>query len=207
MIYTLPGMGANSNMYSGPWLEVQNMKFLDWPKYGGERTLSEIAERVISEYSITRSDSVAGSSLGGMVALEIADKLKIESVFLFGSAVSKTEINPLLRLISPLAEVTPIKFIQIIVGKYANDVLNMFSTSDTDFIRSMCKAVADWRGFAGDHNIIKRIHGKNDTVISCHGNCNIIGNGGHLIAITHAHECIEFLKKSLTIPLEQTACR
>ena len=194
MIYTLPGMGANSNMYSGPWLEIQNMKFLDWPKFRGEKSLSEVAERVICENDISRSDSVAGSSLGGMVALEIADKLKNERVFLFGSAVTKTEINPLLRLLSPFAEVTPINFIQTIAGKYPNDVLSMFSTSDPNFIRSMCKAVADWQGFSGDQNIIKRVHGENDKVIACHSKCKIIENGGHLIAITHAHECIEFLK-------------
>jgi pimeloyl-ACP methyl ester carboxylesterase len=118
MIYTLPGMGANSNMYSGPWLEIQNIKFLDWPIYHGEKTLSEVADRIISENNISQSDSVAGSSLGGMVALEIANKLRVENVFLFGSAVAKTEINPLLRLLSPIAEVTPIKFIQTIAGKY-----------------------------------------------------------------------------------------
>ena len=118
MIYTLPGMGANSNMYSGPWLEIQNMKYLDWPKFRGEKSLSEVAERVICENDISRSDSVAGSSLGGLVALEIADKLKNERVFIFGSAVTKTEINPLLRLLSPFAEVTPINFIQTIAGKW-----------------------------------------------------------------------------------------
>ena len=205
MIYTLPGMGANSKMYFGPWRELQNIKFLDWPKYSGERSLSEVAERVINEYNIYSSDSVAGSSLGGMVALEIADKLKVESVFLFGSAVTKTEINPLLRLLTPFAEITPIKFIQAIAGKYPNEVLKMFSSSDTDFIRSMCKAAAEWQGFNGDPKIIKRIHGENDKVISCHSECKTIKNGGHLIAITHPHKCIEILKQSLTMPVEQTA--
>jgi len=144
MIFTLPGMGANSNMYSGPWRELFNMKFLDWPKYRGEKTLSKIAESVINEYNISRYDTVAGSSLGGMVALEIADILKIESVILFGSAVTKDEINPFLRLLSPLSDITPIKFIQAIAGKYPKEVLSMFSTTDTDFIRSMCKAAAVW---------------------------------------------------------------
>ena len=72
MIYTLPGMGANSNMYSGPWLDLPNIKYLDWPKYQGEKSLSEVAEKVINENSISQTDFIAGSSLGGMVALEIA---------------------------------------------------------------------------------------------------------------------------------------
>jgi pimeloyl-ACP methyl ester carboxylesterase len=194
MIYTLPGMGANSNMYSGPWLEIQNIKFLDWPIYHGEKTLSEVADRIISENNICQSDSVAGSSLGGMVALEIANKLRVENVFLFGSAVAITEINPLLRLLSPIAEVTPIKFIQTIAGKFHNKVFKMFSTSDSDFIRSMCHEIYKWQGFNGDQNIIKRIHGEKDKIITCHSKCKTIKNGGHLIAVTHAHQCIEILK-------------
>ena len=83
----------------------------------------------------------------------------------------------------------------------------MLSTVDPDFMRSMCKAAADWQGFRGDQQIITRIHGENDKVISCHGRCIIIENGGYLIAVIHACECIEILNYSLTMPLDQTACR
>ncbi len=194
MIYILPGMGANSSMYSGPWLNEPNLKFLDWPKYQGEKTISEVAERIINLHSISKSDSIGGSSLGGMVALEIGFKLGIEKIYLFGSAISKTEINPIIRLLSPLAEVTPLKFIQAIAGKYENNVLNMFSTSEPDFIRSMCHAIAHWQGFKGDHSLINRIHGAKDRVIVCQEACKKIKEGGHLIAITHPHQCIEIIK-------------
>ena len=60
-------------------------------------------------------------------------------------------------------------------------------------IESMCKAVADWQGFGGNQRIIKRIHGENDKIIACHSKCKTIESGGHLIAITHAHECIEII--------------
>ena len=184
-------MGANSNMYSGPWLDLPNIKYLDWPKYQGEKSLSEVAEKVIYENSISQTDFIAGSSLGGMVALEIASKLKLKKVYLFGSAISKSEVNPLIRLLTPLSDVTPLKFIQVIAGKYHNEVLEMFSSSDTDFIRAMCHAIKDWQGFNGDPAIIKRVHGEKDRVISCPRNCKKIKNGGHLIAITHPFECIE----------------
>lgn len=193
MIYTLPGMGANSNMYTGPWLEIPNIVFLNWPKYNGEKSLSEVADRVISENNISQSDSVAGSSLGGMVALEIAEKLELNQVYLFGSAVAKTEVNQLLRSLSPLTDITPIKLLQVIAGKYHNEVMNMFSTSEADFIKAMCHAVAEWKGFNGDMSIIKRIHGKKDKVIACPDNCTTIKDGGHLIAIAHPRDCIKIL--------------
>ena len=141
MIYILPGMGANSNMYSGPWRKIPDAMFIDWPRYNGEKTISEVAERIIRQYRIMQSDSVAGSSLGGIVSLEIAKKLGIRNVYLFGSAVSKSEINPLLRLLSPLSEITPIKFIKAIVGKFENEILSMFNSSEAEFYEDyLCSA-------------------------------------------------------------------
>ncbi len=196
MIYILPGMGATSNMYSGPWRKIPNAKFINWPRYNGEKTISEVAESVIRRYGIMRSDSVAGSSLGGIVSLEIADKLGIRNVYLFGSAVSKNEINPLLRFLSPLSEITPIKVIQALAGKFRNEFLTMFHSSETEFIRAMCHAVSNWQGYKGDQSIIKRIHGENDKVISCFGACKKIKDGGHLIAMTHAADCIEIINQN-----------
>lgn len=193
MIYILPGMGANANMYSGPWRKIAEAKFINWPEYNGEKTISEVAESVIRRYGITPSDSVAGSSLGGIVSLEIADKLGIRNVYLFGSAVSKNEINPLLRLLSPLSEIIPIKLIQAIVGKCKNEILTMFNSSEAEFVRAMCHAVFNWQGYDGEQSIIKRIHGEKDKVISCSGACKKIKDGGHLIVMTHATDCIEII--------------
>lgn len=197
MIYIFPGMGADSRMYSGPWLEVSDTKYLDWPQYQNENTIKEVADRVIHIHSISQFDIVAGSSLGGFVALEIAQKLGIKRVILFGSALSRKEINPLLLMLAPLTKYAPIKFTQTIAGKYRNNVLKMFSGSDENFIRAMCIAVTKWPGFVGDKSIVKRIHGEKDLVISCHSNCRTIKGGGHLIAITHARECIEMLNQSI----------
>ncbi len=62
-------------MYGGPWKDIDDTVYIDWPKYRGEKTLSDLAARIISENEIISSDIIAGSSMGGMVALEIADKL------------------------------------------------------------------------------------------------------------------------------------
>lgn len=197
MLYILPGMGADSRMYSGPWLGIPGTKYLDWPQYQNEKTIKEVADRVIHINNICQSDIVAGSSLGGFIALEIAQKLGIKRIILFGSALSRKEINPFLLMLAPLTKYAPIKFSQTMAGKFRNKVLQMFSESDENFIRAMCIAVTKWPGFAGDKDIVKRIHGEKDLVISCHSNCRTIKGGGHLIAITHAKECIEILNQSI----------
>ncbi|MCP4108917.1 MAG: alpha/beta hydrolase [Desulfobacteraceae bacterium] len=93
MKYILPGMGANSKMYSGPWHELEDCCFIDWPPYNQERSIADTARKLIEKYQINQNDIVIGSSLGGMAGLEIAYILGLKQVFLIGSAISPNEIS------------------------------------------------------------------------------------------------------------------
>ena len=73
----LPGMGATAAMYNGLKHKIGfPIDFLNWPPYRGEKTYADVARRIIAEHAITGNDVVGGSSLGGMVALEIAQLTK-----------------------------------------------------------------------------------------------------------------------------------
>lgn len=83
-------MGANYLMYDALRAELTfDINFINWPKYDKEKTYSEMAKRVIEENSIRDGDIVGGSSLGGMIALEIARQKKLTGVVLIG----RTEQN------------------------------------------------------------------------------------------------------------------
>ena len=191
-------MGATSEMYSSLKRELSfNTHFIDWPKYQSENSFKKIAERIIAENPINENDVVGGSSLGGMIALEIAMILNTKAVVLIGSALRNNEINRFLTTISPLASITPLSFVQAIAGKNEEVVSQMFSASDPDFIRSMCKYVPHWPGYLGPVEKVFRIHGKKDYIIPCpQSDCDVIENAGHLLAITHAYECSKFLEKT-----------
>lgn len=63
-------MGATSRMYDLIKRKVSfHINYLDWPGYRNERTFRDVAQRIIAEHGIGKSDIVGGSSLGGMVAL------------------------------------------------------------------------------------------------------------------------------------------
>jgi hypothetical protein len=57
------------------------------------------------------------------------------------------------------------------------------------------KAILKWQGFKGDLNNVLRIHGKKDKIFKCPTTSEVIENGGHLIAISHPRECVDFIKK------------
>ncbi len=137
-LFVLPGMGADSSMYGGPWMKLENAVFLDWPKYGGEESLEDLAERIARENDITQSDVVAGSSMGGMVALEIAEQQNIQQVILIGSARTRAEINPLLMLLAPLAKITPLKLSQTLSGSSSSGIGEKLMRVEPEFIKAMC---------------------------------------------------------------------
>jgi pimeloyl-ACP methyl ester carboxylesterase len=196
--YILPGMGASSEMYDAVKRELSfNAHFLNWPKYRNEVSYGEVADRIIAENQINEDDIISGSSLGGMIALEVATILNVKAVVLMGSALNRNEINKLLSIISPLASITPFSFIQALSGRNEQIVSQMFAASDTEFIRSMCKYIPSWPGYGGPNDKVFRIHGQKDHIINCpRFNCEVIKDAGHLLAITHANECAEFLERT-----------
>lgn len=193
----LPGMGASAAMYDGLKHKLGfPVTFLNWPEYHGEKTYSEVARRIIKENNIGSDDAIGGSSLGGMVALEIASQCDAKAVVLLGSAVNRREVKRLLVKLSPFATVAPIGIAQALVGKSRNPVRAMFAESDPGFIRAMCKHLPSWNGCNGQWDRIFRLHGKKDCIIPCPPTgCNAIETAGHLLAITHAPETAAFLQR------------
>lgn len=194
MLYILPGMGATSEMYQGCWRDLEDARFLDWPGHAGERDLPQVAQRLIEEQGISSRDSIAGSSLGGIVALEIHSMLQLHRTILIGSAVNKDEINALLRTLAPIAGVTPIRLAQLLVGKSESAIAKMFVYVEASFVAAMCKALSRWGGYHGTMEQVHRIHGAKDKVIPCPEYVETIPDGGHLVAMTHPEECVAFVK-------------
>jgi pimeloyl-ACP methyl ester carboxylesterase len=195
--FILPGMGATSAMYESLRPEIDfEVNFIDWPEYKGEKTYVEVAKRLIEENDISDGDIIGGSSLGGMVALEIAQILRPKTTVLLGSAVNNREVQSALSLLSPLAAVTPISLIQFLVGKHDSLLTKMFSNSDPGFIRAMCLHLPSWPGYSGPKENILRLHGRKDHVIPCPATgAEIVEGAGHLLAMTHPEETGQFLKK------------
>ena len=194
MIHILPGMGANHRMYSAPaWQNLPDARFIDWPLHRGESSIADIANRIIAETKISDGDIIVGSSLGGIVGCEIARTVSLKALVLIGSAKNKDEVSSLLTLLHPLARLAPIEFVQMSVGKFPSELTQMFNQSQASFIRAMCAAIFDWPGL--DESGIKplRIHGTHDHVIPLPAKIDLVLDGGHLIAISHAEDCVRFI--------------
>ena len=193
----LPGMGATSAMYDLLCAEIEfEVQFVDWPEYRAETTYAELAQRVREENGIVDGDVIGGSSLGGMIALEIAKSLRPEAIVLLGSTIHRDEVQKILSVLSPLAAVTPVSLIQVLAGKHKSLVARMFSESNPDFIRAMCLHLPSWPGYSDPLEHVFRLHGRRDHVIPCPANgSEVVEDAGHMLAITHPRESGAFLEK------------
>jgi len=194
MIHVLPGMGADSSMFRNEWRSIKDCRFLDWPDYRGERSLREIAERVVVEIGINDGDVVIGHSLGGMVACEIAGIRELRHFVLINSAQHHSEVSSLLAALHPLAAFTPFRLAQATVRRLPGDLYQMFVRSNPDFIRATCKAIFEWEGLDEKRIRPKRIHGTWDRIIPIPAEVDLALEGGHLIPVTHARECVNFIR-------------
>ena len=158
----LPGMGADETMYQGPWRKIPGALFLNWPEYNGETTIGEFAESVISQYEITPTDRLCGTSLGGMVALEIAVRLGNPMVILVSSALSPKKINPALRMLSPLAWPWTMSIGKRLVSLSRRPTRYMIRNIDAKFLAAACRAIVNWPGVPQIPGDLHRIHGTND---------------------------------------------
>jgi len=198
--FMLPGMGASAAMYDALRRELSfKITFINWPEYHGETSYKEVAQRVINENRISGGDIVGGSSLGGMVALEIASSIEVRAAILLGSAVNAKEVQGLLARLSPLAGITPISLVQALAGKHRNPVSSMKAEANPEFIRAMAMYLPSWAGYDGLQEKVFRLHGKKDHIIPCPpSGCDVLEGAGHLLAITRASETAMFLEKIRT---------
>ena len=190
-------MGADSGMFTGSWRQLPNTVFVDWPPYLGEQTLAEIAGRIVAFHDIPDGSVVIGTSLGGMVACEIGKLRRLRRLILIGSAVRPDEINALLTALRPLAKFAPVDMLQALSTSVPSDLARMFVHANPGFIRAAIQAVFTWDGIDPAQSPPLRIHGKHDRVIPPPDHADLVLDGGHLIAMTHAAECCDFITANL----------
>ena len=197
MIHALPGMGADRRMYPAPWSDLPGFVAHDWVRHSGEKSLAEVARAMCTARNIRDGDVLVGSSLGGMVACEITKLRSIPALYLIGSATSKEDIGGLLAALHPLARVAPLDLVRLAAGKIPIELVQMFTAVEGSFVRAMCAAIFEWDGLGASPTRVYRIHGKHDLVIPPRGRVDLLLDGGHLLALTHAPQCVDFIRARL----------
>lgn len=210
-LVVIPGMGADhrlveplraafGNLYVPAWIEPERAESL--PHYA--LRLAEL---------IPPSDEpllLAGVSLGGMLAQEMAPRFKPRAVVLIASCRDPRALWKPLYQLARFARWTPLagyRAAKLLAPWYAHKMhlvspeqmpmlLDMVRQSDPAFLRWGCHAVRSWRPTPLDTPVY-HIHGTRDRLFPA---ANVspqawVSGGGHLISLTHADQVNEFLRQ------------
>jgi pimeloyl-ACP methyl ester carboxylesterase len=199
-ILLLPGMGADHRLH-GMLLTRRPIRALDWPPFQPRWSFTDYARSIIEREGIAEGDVIGGTSMGGMVALEIANQMRLRRVLLISSAIRWRQVTPFLRGLSRLSPVAPLgllPFAPTVPGLPAGHglAMAMARSADPTLLRWSCRAMATWNGYHGDPERIRRIHGTHDGVIPAWGHPEVtIAGGGHLLPLTHAPAVAAFIDR------------
>ena len=201
----IPGLAADSRMY-GPAFDglAEEVLRVEWPSYGGEQTLGEMAERLLGLGDLADCDALVGSSLGSLVGAEIMARTEVPHIFLLGSAQHPREINPVLSTLAKFREHAPFELLQRLFGSEPvasrAPLLEMLAEADLELSRAMAGAIFEWDGREEVRGERHRIHGAWDLIIRPPAEgAEILPRAGHVISMTHEAEVLAFIRGALSL--------
>jgi len=213
-VYVIPGLGADSRMFRGPWARIPGCTFVEWPEYHGEASIAALARFVADAWGIPDGAILVAASFGGAVACEIARIRAIPTIVLVASSTEAADYSGA-RKMRVLTKLVSLPGLQRFFRRRENirrqrhagdprpvahavlDSIEMFSVCQASFYRDMYGALCRWQGFSDSRTRLIRIHGRQDAQVRFPVKADLEVDGGHLIAMTHARECAEFIRQGL----------
>lgn len=213
-IYLLPGLGTDRRLFSRLGLDDARIHYLEWPNYGPGWTLERIAEALLPAVDSSRPHILAGVSMGGMVAQELAMRTGPERVVLISSWTGPHEwprhvrIAKTLRLHHLVTEATmramwPLKQWLIGGGDPAIDRLlfDMACAQTARRVRCGMDAVLRWKGSRWKGPVV-RIHGGGDRLMPLRFPVEqLVPHGSHSMVVYQPDEVRHALLGALGGPL------
>lgn len=212
-VFLIPGLGADCRAYKNIDLEGYDSVFISWVIPGKQDTLASYAQKLIEKYQITEGSIVIGNSLGGMLTIEIAKRIKLNKAILISSIKTASEAPKSFkwyRLIS-VYKLVPAKIytssgflIRFVMGKVSQKnrelFIDMLRNTPPMFAKWAIGAILHWNNELIPDNVY-HIHGDKDKIFPSKRlkDVNIIKNGTHIMIFNRAKEINGWLKNILPL--------
>jgi len=210
-VYLISGLGADKRLYRNIKIDNAEMIYVDWIEPGKKDTLANYAQKLIDEYRIAPGSVVIGTSLGGMITVEIAKKIRLKKAILISSIKTVKEEPFYFTLLKwfPVYKLLPNKLI-VKMGELAKPVFgkmdpveaymfnSMLENSSPWFLRWAMGAVLKWKNKIIPPNIY-HIVGDSDYVFD-HKKIKdaiIVKGGTHIMVFDRAKEINQLIAKIL----------
>lgn len=210
-LYCFSGLGADERIFHKLRIPGVTLHFVPWIEAETEESLPAYALRLGRTIEQKKPYCLLGVSFGGMLAAELSEVLKPEQTFLISSALSSSEITPLVRLAgkTSIHKSLPDSFfrhpnfaVYSAFGLKADSEKSLFKQimHDTDiyFLKWAITAILNWEPHKA-HEVI-RVHGDSDLIIPLKDQKihHLIKGGTHFCILQQADQISEFISSMIT---------
>jgi pimeloyl-ACP methyl ester carboxylesterase len=207
--YLIPGMGADKRLFQHFQLPNGNVHYLDWIAHGSSRNLSEYAALMAHRIQ-TENNIIIGSSMGGMVTVEIAKQINPLGAVLVSAPTGRHEFPLSLKSLSALKlhralsakQVMRIsKLCDLFMGFKTDQQRTMFydmlKGNGEDFLHFSVGAVLEWDNITPPPVPFIQILGSKDKLFSHERirSAHVIDGSGHFTAFEKGKEVSEIIVK------------
>lgn len=199
-VILLSGMGIDTRVHDRltPTVPVTT---LPWLPFHPAQDLPAYARGYAERGLVRDGDLIGGTSMGGMVALEIARHVRVRGVIQIASCDHPRHINPVLRRLWLLSQVAPVGWLHALpdvpmLPAEARLAVDLARDSSPAMVRWACRTIVHWRGCAPDVPV-RTIHGTRDHVIrlgSRRVDERVLG-AGHIMVLTHPAPISAFIDR------------
>lgn len=210
-IFLIAGLGADTRLYNNIDLLDNEVVPVDWIEPNKHDTLNTYAQKLIHQYNITQNSVVIGTSLGGMIAIEIAKQVALNKAILISSIKTIKEAPWYFSFFKnlPLYQIVPKTLyssfgvmIKLIFGKMKPDDLwlfkDMLKRSSPVFLQWAMGAAVQWDNEVIPPNVY-HIIGDKDLVFSYKRikHATVIKGGTHIMVFDKPKQINKWLKSIL----------
>ncbi|MBD1392111.1 alpha/beta fold hydrolase [Mucilaginibacter glaciei] len=203
-VYLISGLGADKRLFKNIILpQGFEIVAVDWLLPDIKSTLSDYSQLIINQYRIDFGAVVIGVSLGGIIATEIAKRVRLKAVILISSIKTESEVPKYFKFFKNVPVYTAIPdqlmthvgfLIKPIFGKMNTEDLNLFKSmlreSSPIFMKWAMKAILNWRNDTVPANLFHLI-GDKDLVFpykNIKEPTAIVKGGTHIMVFDRADE-------------------
>lgn len=210
-VYFISGIGGDSRLFKHIQLpEDFQIRHVDWITPEEKEPLADYAFRLAEQIDTRQPFILVGTSLGGILAVEIAKRFRPVATILISSVPISAQLPGYYNAarMLRLAEFVPASFVKgvstfkrLFTRETDDDkqlIRQMIKDGDPRFIKWALGAVLEWQNTAIPQPLW-HIHGTRDEVFPFRLTrpSHTIPGGGHLLVISHAAEINRILRDIL----------
>lgn len=211
-IYLLPGVGCDKRLFSRIELPGHEVKVLEWPPFSKGCTLAELAADMRAGVDATQPHILAGVSMGGMVAQELAALTKPTHVVIISSWKGPQEMPMPIRMMRgkhPERMLTPALFkhtLPLVRWQMGVETPEDVALLDAlvqahplDQLKIQINACLSWEGPAVPVQHLTHIHGDKDRLMPLAPivDAEVVHGGTHFMVYSMAAEVGAALRRAL----------